>query len=230
MWVLIAATALRGAGRALIAAPVLRGAGRIWIAAPASRDRGAVRGCRRWVHPCTAPTDMSGIAPGDPGHIGAPQTAPRSRLARTHFPRGSCLGFGTLRGLGIAQSRTKIAGTARSYAGIVFSRSRTAGDRAIRDVGCPRERAFIREIAGSDFMNAGSRCTGMCSGVSERGWPAARSAGAAIKRQKPQRRRRNAGIGDSTGLSLGICRQPGVGPVAVASASCSALQPSQPSE
>ena len=112
--------------------------------------------------------------------------------------------------------------------GMVFSRSRTADDRAIRDVGCPRERAFIRKIAGSDFTNVGSRCTGMCSGVSERGWPAARSAGAAI--HNPQRRRRNAGIGDSTGLSLGICRQPGVGPVAVASASCRVLQPSQPSE
>ena len=52
--------------------------------------------------------------------------------------------------------------------------------------------------------------------------------GAAI--HNPQRRRRNAGIGDSTGLSLGIWRQPGVGPVAVASGSCSVLQPSQPSE
>ena len=50
------------------------------------------------------------------------------------------------------------------------------------------------------------------------------------KTHSAQRRRRNAGTGDSTGLSLGICRQPGVGPVAVASASCSVLQPSQPSE
>ena len=71
--------------------------------------------------------------------------------------------------------------------GMVFSRSRTADDRAIRDVGCPRERAFIRKIAGSDFTNAGSRCTGMCSGVSERGWPAARSAGAAIWKPRAAR-------------------------------------------
>ena len=50
------------------------------------------------------------------------------------------------------------------------------------------------------------------------------------KTHSAQRRRRNAGIGDSTGLSLGIWRQPGVGPVAVASGSCRVLQPSQPSE
>ena len=67
------------------------------------------------------------------------------------------------------------------------ARHGTANNRAIRDVGLHRERAFIREIAGSDFTDAGSRRTGMCGGVSERGGPASRSADAAIVRRSKAR-------------------------------------------
>ena len=103
------------------------------MAAPASRERGADCCYRRWVHPCTAPTCMAGIAPGDPGHEGAPQSAPRSRLARTTFLAIPFLCFGGRRVFGnaveswfdgaarnfrdmTAQTRL-VAGTARSYPG-----------------------------------------------------------------------------------------------------------------
>ena len=52
--------------------------------------------------------------------------------------------------------------------------------------------AFIRDIVGNDVADAGSRCTGMCNGVSERGGSAARSAEAASREPRAASRKPQA--------------------------------------
>ena len=100
-----------------------------------------------------------------------------------------------------APTRRNVAGMARSYAEEFrghgspppgeMSRAwpaptggirNTPGSSASRCV-VTRGAAFIREIVGNDLTDAGSRCTGMCSGVSETRGHAARSAGATTLRE-----------------------------------------------
>ena len=54
---------------------------------------------------------------------------------------------------------------------------------------------IVMFLAGNDVADAGSRCTGMCNGVSERGGSAARSAEAASR--KPQAAERLLKLVDS---------------------------------